>query len=426
MSRKLCLALVCLALSSASVPAVGQKFLPKTIQFKGDPEYSNAELLKAAGLKKGAVLSYADMNDTSKRLMDTGILSSLAFKFDGQDLIFQLTPADQLVPIKLENLPLAAGPGLDAKLHDLFPLYHGKVPTEGGLLEQVREAFEALLNSEGVKASILATPAADPRTHHVNAIDFTISAPSVQVDVKNIDGASVEFQDKIHAIAIDAAKTPFDTENSAGNLELAFTRFYQDRGYAAVKVHAIRSGNVVATPESIVVPFAVSIEEGRLYKVGAIHLPDGAPFTQAEIDKILNPPGAGPITGIRLRTLWSALAGRYRSKGNLDVKVTPQPQFDEPNATVSYSVAIDPGPVYHLSFVKFDNVGDEMRSLLIRNWQMLPGDPFDESYVANFITKVQEHDPVLKRSLAGVKAKFDATADPQSHDVNVVIRLERF
>jgi hypothetical protein len=56
---------------------------------------------------------------------------------------------------------------------------------------------------------------------------------------------------------------------------------------------------------------------------------------------------------------------------------------------------------------------------------MLPGDPFDETYVSNFIVKAQEHDPVLKRTLAGVKTKFDATADPQTHDVNVVIRLEK-
>jgi len=45
--------------------------------------------------------------------------------------------------------------------------------------------------------------------------------------------------------------------------------------------------------------------------------------------------------------------------------------------------------------------------------------------VANFLVKAQAQDPVLRRSLAGVKAKFDATADPQTHIVNVVIRLEK-
>jgi outer membrane protein assembly factor BamA len=105
--------------------------------------------------------------------------------------------------------------------------------------------------------------------------------------------------------------------------------------------------------------------------------------------------------------------------------VTPHPQIDDSTGLVNYELDVDPGPVYHLGFVKFDNVSDQMRTLLIHNWEMLPGDVFDESYVSNFIFRIQQTDPVLKRSLAGVKVKFDADADPHRHDVNVVIRLER-
>jgi hypothetical protein len=75
--------------------------------------------------------------------------------------------------------------------------------------------------------------------------------------------------------------------------------------------------------------------------------------------------------------------------------------------------------------VKFDNVGDQLRNLLIKNWQLLPGDPFDESYVSDFIMKAQKSDPVLMRTLAGVRSKLDVTADPQTHEVNVVLRLEK-
>ena len=123
------------ALACLAIPAYAQQFIPKSIQFNGDPEYSKDEFMAASGLKKGAVLNYAQMNEVSKRLMDTGMFASLTFKFDGQDLIFQLTPADQLMPIHFDNLPLAPGPQLDTKLHQQLPLYHGKVPSEGGVLE---------------------------------------------------------------------------------------------------------------------------------------------------------------------------------------------------------------------------------------------------------------------------------------------------
>src|SRR3954463_7222612 len=87
------------ALLCTTVPLQAQKFIPKSIQFNGDPEYSNDELIAFAGLKKGDTLTYAQMNDVSKKLMDSGMFASLAFKFDGQDLVFQLTPAEQIVPL---------------------------------------------------------------------------------------------------------------------------------------------------------------------------------------------------------------------------------------------------------------------------------------------------------------------------------------
>lgn len=412
-------------LVAAILPLQAQKFVPKSIQFNGDSEYSNDELLAASGLKKGAILSYAEMNDTSKRLMDTGMFASLTYKFDGQDLIFQLTPADQLVPIHLDNLPIATGIDVDARLHQQFSLFHGKVPSEGGLLDQVRASLEDMLSAEGIKASVLATPGADAKTHHVNSMHFSIASPPIRADIKQIDGASADFQEKLRGIAQETAKLPFDSEGSPAAIERSFTTFYQDRGYAAVKVQAERAGNVVADPAAIVVPYTVKIQEGRVYKIGAIHLPENTPVTEEEVKKTLNGTNNSPIDGVRVRTLLGLIVGRYHAKGNLDCKVTPTPHFDEAAGTVNYDIAVEPGPVYHLAFVKFDNVSDQLRSLLIRNWQMLPGDPFNESYVSSFIVTAQQNDPVLRRTLANVKTTFDATADPQTHDVNVVIRLAK-
>lgn len=357
--------------------------------------------------------------------MDTGMFASLTFKFDGQDLVFQITPADQLVPIHLDNLPISPGTDVNAKLHQRFPLFVGKVPTEGGMLEQVRAALEAMLAAQEIKGIVIATPGTDLKTRHVNSMHFSLSSPPVQVAVKQYEGASAEFQEKLRDVANEAGKIPFDADNSVANIEQAFSIFYQDRGYAAVKVHAERAGDAVIDPSVIVIPYNVQIEEGKVYKVGSVHLPDSTLITQAEVAKVLAPAPNGPVAGTRVRSLWVLIASRYHAKGYLDCKLTPTPQFDEGNATVNYDVAIDPGPVYHLAFVKFDNVSDELRSLLMKNWQLLPGDPFNEAYVATFIMTAQKNDPVLGRTLANVKANYNVTADPQTHDVNVVLHLEK-
>jgi len=433
-----------LMLAVAGLPAAAQKFQPKTIQFKGDPEYNDQELLVAAGLKKGTVLNYAEMNEHSKRLMDSGMFDGLTFKFDGVDLIFMLTPAEHLFPVRLENLPLTQGKELDAKLHELFPLYHGKVPGEDGLREDVREALEALLAAKGLKVTIEASNVADPKHRSkVATVTYSISSPAVHLGAVTVDGVSDRFQSRIQGLTHNFAKAPFTNDNTAADLEKTVTLFYQDQDYAAAEVHAAPSGDAVASADAILVPFSLSVREGKMYKLGTVQLPPNANVSDAEANKILHsevPAGAvvaptanstsahlisNTPSGFRLRALWSMVMSRCKAKGNLDCIVTPHPAYDDANGIVNYTVAIDPGPVYHLGFVKFDNVSDSLRSLLIRNWQMLPGDPFDEGYVSNFILTAQQHDPVLLRTLIGVKTSFDANADPVTHDVNVVVHLSR-
>lgn len=418
-------ALAALVVLIASCPATAQKFIPKSIQFRGDPEYSNEELIAASGLKKGVALSFDEMKACTQHLLDTGVFSNVAFKFDGQDLIFTIAPSADLYPVQLDNLPLTPGPDLDAKLHAQLPLYHGKVPADGGLTEAVRAGLEKMLAEIGLQATVAATTGADLNSHKVNAVSYSIITPPVQVSIANVTGVSDALNEKVQKILAESAKNPFSTKDSAENLQGAVKQFYSDQGYAAANVKAARAGNPTVASGAIVVPFSIGVEEGRIYKVASIQLPLGTPVTQAEIDKALAPAQGGPPQGVRVRSVWEMIASRYHTKGYLDCKVTPHATFSDADATVSYTVDVEPGSVYHLAFVKFDNVSDQLRTILIHNWQMLPGDPFDESYVANFIPKVQMQDPVLRRSLDGVKEKFDVTADPNTHEVNVVIRLEK-
>jgi outer membrane protein assembly factor BamA len=72
--------LIAAVVGLACVQASAQKFIPKTIQFKGAPEYSEQELLAAAELKKGIVLTAAEMNDHSKLLMDSGVFDGITYR----------------------------------------------------------------------------------------------------------------------------------------------------------------------------------------------------------------------------------------------------------------------------------------------------------------------------------------------------------
>lgn len=410
-----------LLLTALCLPAAAQKFQPKTIQFQGDPEYTDSELMAAVGLKNGAVLSQEQMQKISLELSKSGIFEQVIYKFDGVDLVFSLTQATALFPIRIDNLPLTAGAGLDAKLRAKFPLYHGKVPSEGTLLEGVRTTLEEMLAAEGLNATVAAVPYGKPGTSHLTAMNFTIVSPPVQIGDLKLQGVSDAMATKVKELAAHQVATPYFTDSADRNLTHAFESLYTDEGYAAVHVQAAQSGPPIVTPNAIQIPYLIQVDEGKRYKLAGVHLPANSLVLQAEIDKSLSTVFGGTVQGTTLRSSWYLISTRYKSKGYLDCEITPHPVLDEAAGTVSYNVEINPGPVYHLAFVKFDNVSDELRSRLMRYWQMLPGDTFDDSYPFNFISAAANADPAIRQAVKEMKVSFKIMADPQTHDVNCVI-----
>jgi outer membrane protein assembly factor BamA len=412
-------------LFSAALPTAAQKFQPQKILFQGAPEYSNQELMVAAGLQKGATLAFADMKEHSKMLLDTGIFENVSFKFDGVDLTYTVVPAENLFAVRVENLPLPSGADLDAALHNRLPLYHGKVPSEGKLTEAVSHALEQMLADKGIKVDVVVLPYTDQKLRKVTAMSFSIIALPVRVGAIHFEKPpSPALQAQLKLVTDHESGTAFGSQDSATSIERAIELFYTDEGYAAVKVHAAPSGDPLVTEAAIDVPFAVTIDEGRRYKLGSIHLPPNLLVPQAEIDKIATA-SASRSNGQTLRDAWFLIASRYKARGYLDVAVTPHPELDEATGTVNYTVEVNPGPVFHLAFVKFLNVSDELRSHLMRVWQMMPGAPFDESYLSGFMVQAQKDDPVLMRSLSGVGASYENAVNHQTHEVNCVIHFKK-
>jgi|CZKF01.1.fsa_nt_gi outer membrane protein insertion porin family len=428
MKRTYFLLLTVLVLLATNQPAAAQKYMPKTIQFKGAPEYSDQELLAAARLKLGTVLDYAEMKGHSQKLMDTGLFETLGFKFDGVDLVYTLVPFTNLYSVRLENLPLTPGHELDAALHERFPLYHGKVPAEGGVMEQVRQALEEMLATKGIKATVAAAPYTDQKLHEVTAMSFTITAPPVRVGEIHLEGVSPEMQAKVKFVANRESKTDYDTENAAGNIERAFALLYTDEGYAAVKVHAVRTGNPVMAGEAIDVPFSVSIEQGQLYKLGAIHLPSGELLTMAEINK-----AAGVVSnavekqsvkgGVALRTALLYITGQYKSKGYMDCVVTPLPQYDNTNGIVNYTLEVQPGQVYTMGKLTIENGADDLRAAMLAAWKMPAGAIFNASAIQTYYSS--QGNSALGRTFASANCKYTLTTNPDTHTVDVTLRVEK-
>src|SRR5258708_30999960 len=279
--------LVALLVISFCLPAAriasAQKFQPKSIQFKGDAEFSDTELMTAAGLKPGEILTSEEMNQHSQRLMDTGLFEGLTYKFDGLVLTFQITPAARLFPIRFENIPFASVADLEAKVHQRVPLYHGKVPSEGGILTDICAALQEELKARGMEATVTATPFSGLGSAKVTAVGFSITSPTVLIGDIQPDGT---LDPAAKAVLAKASGMPYDREGSPRSIEKYVSDAYREMGYLEAEAHATQGETPVVAPEAIHVPFHLVATAGPLYKIASIRLAPAMAVSQADFDKL--------------------------------------------------------------------------------------------------------------------------------------------
>jgi outer membrane protein assembly factor BamA len=423
--------LLCSLSSYAQKKASPAQRKAPAIRFQGAPQFTQEELLAAAGLKPGARLSATDVKAHAKLLNDTGLFAVVKFSSDSKGLLYSLTPSSQLFSMHLDNLPLEPTKELDAKIHARFPLYHGLLPASGSMLEGIRQMFEEMLADEGIKATVKAVLTSDLGPQKITAVDFTITSPAVRIGPIQLSGVSPAMQAAANSLVAGQTGNAFDTQNTAIGLQHAFEDLYQDQGYAAVQVTVTQIAPPIIPGQSsgqasdlaVAIPFAVAIKEGGVYKLGAITYPADALVPRSEVEKVLSKYQAG--SGRPLDLFLLAVRDAYHAHGYLDCAVVSHAAFNETTRIVNYSLEIVPGASYQMGAVHFDGAPDALAARLTRLWKMAPGQPFDESYVSTFAARAQKQDRSLAKWMQTVLTSFDIKPDPATHQVNCIFHFAK-
>ncbi|HVN92231.1 MAG TPA: hypothetical protein VMT38_00970 [Terracidiphilus sp.] len=402
-----------------------QRAAQQTIRFQGAPQYSQDELLAAAGVKPGVRLTAVEIKARAKQLNDTGFFSVVRFSNDSKGPLFTLTPSAQLYPMHLDNLPFTPGKNLDDKFRAAFPLYHGQLPASGSTDDGICELFEQMLAAKNVKATVKAALTSDLGPQKITAISFSITSPPVHIGTIQLAGVSAAMRAKVSTLIQGQTGNDFDTENSAAGLKRSFEDLYQDQGYAAVEVDVrqIDPPVVAGVDAAIEIPFSVSVTEGGIYKLGAINYPADALVPRAEVQKILAKYQAG--SGRPLDQFVLAVSDAYHARGYLDCSVIPHASFNEATHIVNYSIAIDPGQAYRMGAVQFDGAPDAMAARFKSAWKLAPGAAFDESYVSGFAAQAQKKDKLLAKWMQTELVTFNEKPDADTHQVNVVFHFAK-
>ena len=422
---------ILMSLLCCALPAATQSFTPKTIQFNGDSAYTSAELAAAAGLSAGQALTEAKVNESTHLLLDTGLFEDIRYAYNDQLLAFQIIPAT-VYSLRLENFPINFGNDLESRLRARFPLYRGKVPAAGSLLNGVTEELQEELAAMKISAAVTPTLYSEGNPGKLTAISFSITDPDVQVGGIQLSVLSGSMAAKVRLMTTKLSGSPYTTDGSAKQLEASITALYQDQGYLEAQVHATPGPQPVVNAKGVHIPFAVAIEEGPQYKLSDVHLAPDVIVPQAAFDSLRGQqlgPQSGLVSGEfaspdKLHRGCELIAREYRKKGFLKAQVIPTPTFDRAHGTVSYLVTVQPGAQYTMGELKVENVDESMREKIAAALPLPSGAPFNEGAIIS-MTATHNVNPDLEHFFATENLLYKLNLNDDAHTVDVDLTPEK-
>ena len=396
---------------------------PPAIRFQGAPQYTQQELLAASGLTPDMRLTTGEVKAHARQLSDTGFFTVVKFTSDRKTLLFTLTPATQMFPMRLDNVPLVPGNALDVKLHDRFPLYRGLLPSSGSIVEGICRTIEEMLAKRNVKAEVKAALTSGLGPKKITAVNFTVVSPAVRVGNIQLVGISPAMQAKASLLAKGQTGNAFDTENTAIGLQHVFEAFYQDQGYAAVQVEVAQVDPFIVSTQSVDIPYTVTVKEGGIYRLGSIDFPESALVSRADVQRALSkyPHGSGRPLDLFLLAVHDA----YHARGYLDCSIAPHPSFNEAAHIVNYNLEVVPGAQYRLTTINFEGAPDAIVARLKLAWKIAPGEPFDESYLSSFASLAQKKDKTLAKWMQTVLTTYEFKSDAATHEVKCTFHFAK-
>jgi len=279
-----------------------------------------------------------------------------------------------------------------------LPFFDGTLPEGGTVVDLAGNSIASFLTEHGLKAEVRHFVLADP----------LLDAPVQQFQVEGVTQriASLDFSDP-------ALKENLAVQQHLGDIRgknysrLAIDLFlseairpiYQQQGYLRAKIGPAEvrlSGNPNQKfPEDINV-YVPSVP-GSLYQWKGAEWKGNNVLSTETLNRTLGLKPGDTANGMTIEGGWERVRSAFGQLGYLDVKISPEPVYDDQAHTVSYRVEIAEGKVYRFREMTITGMSLAGERLIRDAWTMKQGDVLDKVAFEQFLTTLESHrDTVFK------------------------------
>jgi outer membrane protein assembly factor BamA len=392
-----------------------------SIKAAGSQRYSSDDIVAATGLQPGQTVSEDDFKRASEFLGRSGAFSDVAYSFQssagGIKLDLRVSDSDPFIPAHFDDFVWLPEQQLLEKLHASVPLFRGQLPMSGELVDQVYEAFQALVSELGLqgRADYLR---AGPQDGPVEAFDFSVVGQTIHLRNVAFTGADAEG---LPLLEVASRKFPLDYSRSAlrQQAEKNLLPVYLARGYLKAKIDGPLPKIVQAGPEETVVDVTFAITPGPQYKLSGIHISGNKIFSADQLRNLIHLQIGRTADAVEAAQDADAIKKLYGTRGYMGARIHIVPMLDDSASTARFRFDFDEGAVYNMGDLDIRGLDSRTTGRLITAWRLEAGSPYDSGYLQQFLKAVDNLVP-------GDQWTVDAheTVEDKDRVVDITLRFD--
>jgi outer membrane protein insertion porin family len=413
--RRLLLLIACLLPAMAGAT---DHFNLARILVTGSQRYGEDDLVRATGLAVNTQVTSDDLQNAASRLGNSGAFASVQFLFKpavgakGVEADFQVKDAEKYLPAVFENIVWFSDQDLRDALHQAVPLFKGDIPNSGTMSDDVSAALHKFLASKELPSEIsyiMSATFGGPPT----AYKFRVADANLKVRDVVLLGVARITPDQLAKAVAPLKGTDYLRSDVAIVLEKNLTPIYQQRGYLKFAITEIKP----KVDEKSQLTVEATLSEGEQYRLAGLSWSGNTLISSDELTKQITLKTGNPVDALQLDRDLAQVRKLYGKFGREAVSIKPVPAFA--NDTVSYAFQVTEGALYRMGKLEIQGVEPEQAHKLEQIWKLAEGQPYDATYVHQFIAdtlvKVPGHKWAWKM--------FEQIDDPQK-TVNVRLQIK--
>ena len=376
------LSAVCLSLLLTT--AVFAQTEPKIakIETEGLQALTTETVIASSGLKIGDAFSVEATDAAAERLVNSGLFKKVGYRTRnaGGDvtITFQLEELKgQLSPVAFDNFIWFTDEELAAAIKREVPSFNGLAPNAGDTNEAIKKALQNLLAERKLPGEVEYN-----LTEHEHL--FRVEGVPMKICTIHFPGAQNVAEQKL----IQATRSSMDPEYSRQSAK-TFPKYglypiYRELGYLRASF-----GVPVAKPETNGgcegVELTIPVNEGAMYSWARAEWSGNQVLSAQELDGALGMKPGEVANGKKFDKGLSECQKAYGKHGHIQTHMSPTPEFDDASPKVTYKIAVDEGPQYHIGTVEFKGFSADDTAALVKKWGLKSGEVYDQSYAGGFL-----------------------------------------